>query len=956
MKFAVLDFETTGGQPADEIIQVGLVIIDDEQIIDRYASLVKPTISIPPFITSLTGITDEEVADAPPLEEAVMQMQHMLKDCVLVGHNVAFDLGFLQRALDSCGYFPFGGMVLDTMDMLRMVFPSLTSLQLANVSESLGITLDRHHRADADAEATAEIWLRCLKRLQEFPLLTVQRLAAVFDEDSSDLSWFIKDQCARKEQSPPPETDSHHYYRQYAMNVDEWGNEPELRPDPKEKEALNVPFDDFYQEVKDRLQHKFQVYENREAQDRMIREVAASFEDDTHLMIEAGTGTGKSLGYLIPSLYYGINQGKKVLVSTHTINLQEQLRIRDLPLLHDIFPVSFRASVLKGRSHYLCLRKFEQKITYSEYDHPREDLITAAQMIVWLSQTEHGDEEELHFGNKGQDFWRTVESDADSCLNRNCPWFKRCFYHRAKNDANGSDVVITNHSLLFTDIKAENRLLPSYKHLIIDEAHHFEEVASRHLGTEIQFFSVINTLSWLAKDSKIGQLSMLRGKLVRSEDLHEDTVTRWCGTIDEIYPQIIEIREQWETLCSLLFEVLVSGSDGSAGENGQLVMRIREEKLPPGWSRYVEMEDRLFGIWSEMLRKLDKLVTELKDVQEVLDLQSQVTDLGGTVKDLHRLQKDLRAFMKREDSNFVYWMEASAFHKMKSLQLISLPTDVSPMLQEYFFDAKDSIVMTSATLSVDKKFNYTVDQLGLQEKQSNERLRTVLLPSPFDYRKQALVCIPRDFPGIKGAGGEEKFVEALIDSLAEVAKTTQGRMLILFTSYRMLKLVYPELKEHLSGSDIQVLGQGIDSGNRTKLIRLFQGPGTNVLLGTSSFWEGVDIPGEALSCLAIVRLPFQPPTHPVVEAKCDELKKNNQNPFIKLSVPQAVIRFKQGFGRLVRTARDRGIVIIYDTRVIDTHYGKYFLYSLPGPKIEHMKTTQLVPRIVDWMEGEQEPI
>jgi ATP-dependent DNA helicase DinG len=276
------------------------------------------------------------------------------------------------------------------------------------------------------------------------------------------------------------------------------------------------------------------------------------------------------------------------------------------------------------------------------------------------------------------------------------------------------------------------------------------------------------------------------------------------------------------------------------------------------------------------------------------------------------------------------------------------------MLQEYIFDSKDSVILTSATLSVDKKFSYTVEQLGLHAAEQSEKLRTVLLPSPFNYRQQALLVIPRDFPNIKGAKGEAEFTAHLVESLADVAKATKGRMLVLFTSYKMLKLVHPQLRELLLPEGIHVYGQGMDGGSRSKLVKLFQEGGTSVLLGTSSFWEGVDIPGDALSCLAIVRLPFQPPNHPVVEAKCDLIKKNNQNPFMKLSVPQAVIRFKQGFGRLVRTAKDKGIVIVYDTRVLETNYGKYFLYSLPGPKIEHMNTRQLVPRIIDWMEGEQE--
>lgn len=259
--------------------------------------------------------------------------------------------------------------------------------------------------------------------------------------------------------------------------------------------------------------------------------------------------------------------------------------------------------------------------------------------------------------------------------------------------------------------------------------------------------------------------------------------------------------------------------------------------------------------------------------------------------------------------------------------------------------------MTSATLTVDKSFDYAIRQLGLVPYESADRLKAITLPSPFDFRKQALVCIPRDFPKLGFRNGEREFVERLSESLAEVAISTGGRMLALFTSYRMLGEVYERLNDHLAarGSEIEVLGQGIEGGTRSKLTRRFLQNPASILLGTSSFWEGVDIPGDALTCLAIVRLPFKPPNHPIVEAKCERLKEQNENSFMKYSVPQAVIRFKQGFGRLVRTAGDRGIAVIYDTRIIETKYGKNFLYSLPGPKIEHMPTEQLVPRVREWL-------
>lgn len=951
MKFAVLDFETTGAQPYDRIIQVGLVVIDEHKLLDTYTSFVDPGMPIPEFITGLTGITDEMVSGAPASEKVMADLQPLLQDAVLVAHNAQFDLGFLQKTLSRCGFDLFNGRVLDTIDLLRILYPGLPSLQLNRACRSLNVEHARHHRADSDAQATAGILLKCLERLDQLPLLTVQRLCGVFEaseQDIQDMRWFLHEILRRKEVQTVLDPDSTRYFRQFVLNVGDWSFEEPASREGIEELWSNRSFGDFYAELKPSLQQQFARFEDRESQDQMIGQVFDSLDNHQHLIVEAGTGTGKSLGYLIPALYFGTLSDSKMVVSTHTINLQEQIRSRDIPLLQKIFPLPFRAALLKGRNHYLCLRKFEQKINGNLYENGKSDLITAAQMIIWLGETEKGDEEELHLGNHGSEFWLTVESDTDSCLNRACPWFKKCFYHRARHEANIADVIITNHSLVLTDVKAENRLLPAYSHLIVDEAHHFEEVAGKHLGLEAGYFSMVNVLTWLFKDSRSGQLPGLKFTLSQ-HDASEDIQT----AIDLLFPVVVRIKEHWDLLADGLFQLLTDHQDVSGSDAGQLVLRLKPDKAPKSWDELLILEDNLYIELSEFIRKLEALTGELKENQDEWDIQGVLTDLGGTVHDLYRLRDTIRFVMKMSDANYVFWLEASQYYKYRSIQLFAVPIDISPMLKQYFFEAKESVVLTSATLSVDKSFQYTCEQLGLDEALANGKLKTSLLPSPFNYREQVLLCIPRDFPDIRGSS-DRNFIEELAKSLMEVAVETQGRMMVLFTSYRMLKMTYELLKEQLYPHDIQVLGQSVDSGSRSKLISLFQENPRCILLGTSSFWEGVDIPGQALSCLAIVRLPFQPPNHPLVEAKSEALKQRNQNPFIKYSVPQAVIKFKQGFGRLVRTAMDTGIVIVYDTRVLTTSYGKYFLYSLPGPKIEHLPTNQLVQRVREWMESKVE--
>lgn len=344
----------------------------------------------------------------------------------------------------------------------------------------------------------------------------------------------------------------------------------------------------------------------------MIGEVNTALQEDKHLLIEAGTGTGKSLGYLLPAIYQSVRTGQKVMVSTHTINLQDQLRERDIPLLTSVVPFPFKAAIFKGRGHYLCLRKFEHKINKKDFVSPREEALTAAQMIVWLTQTESGDDEELNLSGRGGDFWETVASDTDSCLGRSCPWFRKCYYHRAKHEAGIADVVITNHSKLFADVKAGHQLLPAYEHLVIDEAHHLEDVAGKHLGMQMKYFTVAHTLTRLYKDSRSGQLPALRQTLQSSGS---EQASEWSGVIDKIYPDLLTVKETWDTLSDKLFGLLPERSDAAAGEAGQLVTRLLPGSKPKDWEELAALENTLHLALSDIIRRGDKMLSEMRDTE-----------------------------------------------------------------------------------------------------------------------------------------------------------------------------------------------------------------------------------------------------------------------------------------------------------------------------------------------------
>lgn len=955
MKFAVLDFETTGmSSDRDEIIQAGIAVVDETgSVSSTYASFVRPQKAVPPEITRLTGITQEDVHSAPELEEVLAQVVPLLQDVILVAHNVEFDAQFLQAALDRSGYLPFTGRMLDTVELARLLFPTLPSYSLSSVTQSLGIEHDRPHQADSDALATADLFKICLDKMRTLPLFTLQRLNGLFDPDRSDLGWLIADTLAWRETQPLQTDEGYHYFRQFAMKVGDWGEDAPDSQQADTAEAAEVlaelSFEQYIETVRNNLQQLLPSYEAREGQDIMFNEVLEALQEEAHLLVEAGTGTGKSLGYLLPSLYYGLKESKKVVVSTHTIQLQEQLRQRDLPLLQKVLPMPFRASVFKGRNNYLCLRKFENRQQVPEHALDREDAILRGGMTVWLGETLKGEAEELNIGGRKKDEWDVVSSDAASCLNRACPWFRRCFYHRARQEASKADLVITNHALLFTDMRADHRLLPAYDRLIVDEAHHLEEVASHHLGQKTGHSSLALPLQRLWKDARTGLLPQLIGAL--SSAGHEQAPS-WAEKLETAVPKLHDIREAWERWMEALFALLAG--QASTDESGNMTFRIKPSDLPVNWEGLTVDGNNVIQLLSDFIRPVEKITAEIREQWDELSVQGTITDLSGVLKDLQQVRSDTQSFVTLGRPEFVYWLEGHSQYRGRSVYIYGVPADVSGLLKEGVFDRKASVVMTSATLTVDKSFRYVTEQLGLDAAERDGRLKTALLPSPFRYREQALVLIPRDFPAIKGRDGDPQFLGALVKSLQEVAQTVGGRMLVLFTSHRMLKSVYTPLRESLEPAGIQVLGQGMDGGSRSRLTQQFMNQPASVLLGTSSFWEGVDLPGDALTCLAIVRLPFQPPNHPIVEAKSEKLQAENKNPFMKLSLPQAVIRFKQGFGRLVRTATDRGIVILYDTRVIDTSYGKYFLYSLPGPKMEHLPTVGMAKRVEAWLNNPAE--
>ncbi|CCF14132.1 dnaQ exonuclease/DinG family helicase [Brevibacillus laterosporus GI-9] len=960
-QFIVVDFETTGNQPrrGDSIIQIGAVVVENGQIIESYSTFVKPDKPIPPFITQLTGITDEMVSDAPSIEEVLPDLLRLLDGRTFVAHNAGFDLNFLQEALLSQGYYPFDGPILDTVELARVLLPMQSGYRLVELASDFDIQHENPHQADSDAIATAHLLLRLLDILYKLPLITIQGLQMMISSFRFDVATLLREIEMEKlmhsfpvdeagsfitASSAPEETSNYDIYRNLGLKRRKKWTEKQSEQPP-----IHFSFEPFFERMValdgDGLALHHEHYEKRESQEAMMHAVYQAFTDQKHLLVEAGTGTGKSLGYLLPGILWARMHKQQVIVSTHTIHLQDQLFGKDIPLLQKALPFSFRAAQLKGRGNYLCLRKFEQSIE-SQEGATQDIQLAKAQILTWLTETTTGDVEELSLSPSGQSFWQSVRSDTASCLNRECPWFSRCFYFQAKQQAKEADVIIVNHALLIGDIDKENGVLPSFEVAIIDEAHQLDEVASQHFGTQLSSIELFQLVEQLGTEGEKQMLLLLANELKMWQPAEKVRIEQHLQQMRIEQQMLKEAVTNWLQL----FYHWGSERGMDTGESQRATLRYKTEDFKKKYKKLAKSSDLI-------LQKLGNVAKEIEQLLRILpsskgeapySLQRLQTDAAGLVEEISQVAVKLHFLLVEEQDEYVSWMEIETRTSRKQLFFFKTPLDIADTLRTTLLEPKRSIIMTSATLTVKNRFTYFMERMGFANL-PEERVETLSLPSPFDYAQQGLILIPSDFPSVNKEG-EQRFVEAVIAGCVDAVRASEGRTMILFTSYSMLRTVYEGMKSLLEGEEFELLGHGVDSSNRSKLVRRFQTGTKTVLLGTNSFWEGVDIPGNVLSCLIIVRLPFQPPNQPLLEGRSERLKAEKKNPFMTLSLPHAVIRFKQGVGRLIRQQTDSGVVIVFDTRIIESKYGRMFLQSLPPYQVETGSWTTLRERIAPFLQ------
>ncbi|MCK4258668.1 MAG: hypothetical protein KAX49_06805 [Halanaerobiales bacterium] len=698
-------------------------------------------------------------------------------------------------------------------------------------------------------------------------------------------------------------------------------------------------------------------YEYRSQQIDLVKSIVYSFNNRRHLMAEAGTGTGKSMAYLVPAVQWAVNNGEKVVVSTNTINLQEQLFFKDIPLLErtltPLLSREFKSVLVKGRRNYICLRK----LNYLNQGHEElgdEELEVMTQINHLVFKENVGSKSEFSF-QPPNDLWEKISSEAETCLRSKCPHFRGCFLHCARREAAGADLLIVNHHLLFADLgvrkergDGEMAVLPKYKHLVLDEAHNIEHVATEYLGYQLTRYSFLRLLQFIynTKDTRHqqGLLLGIRGALTKAT-LSNDLKYEALRLIDiEIVPAFLKVRDFGHHFFNQVAEFfsMYQSSEKNTGENK--LRLTKSTTCNSEWQDEVcSAGEDLMNALNQLGRKMRLLYLEMDQFlsEEVPDYESLLIELEGRITQLQRVWRTIEFIVNIEDENFVYWLEVS-YRKKNELYctLQAAPLEIAGEINEHVVDALDTVIFTSATLTVHGNFKYLSESLGL----AHERVDDLIVGSPFNYQEQAMVAIAKDI----SSPNMTSYSKEVQGHLLELLKVMRGRSLVLFTSYRMLNFFYQALKMPLLEQGIQIFKQGESS--RQKIIQNFKGGECGVIFGTSSFWEGIDIPGDDLSCVVIMKLPFQVPSEPIVEARVEKMEREGKNPFIHFMLPNAVIKFKQGFGRLVRSKDDRGVVVVFDPRIYVKSYGKIFLKSLPENTGIYINTfDQLIKKVEDFI-------
>jgi predicted DnaQ family exonuclease/DinG family helicase len=827
-------------------------------------------------------------------------------------------------------------VVWDVLELATLLAPKCPRDSLERVTEFFGIAVEGAG-VERDAQCLLmlfELLLAVLDRVDTQTLLHAKRLAAGLDWPLGSL--FAK--CLANRELSTVETGALAEGTPIGAWIADGAAPKRRRPEPPGPPAAAPVLDPA--EVAERLSPGGPIaavlegYESRPEQALMTELVARALNDGGQLLVEAGTGTGKSLAYLVPAAMRAVVGQQRVVVSTATTTLQDQLFEHDLPLVETALGAeqALRAVVLKGRNNYLCLGRWQTLLHAGDLS--AADRMLLIKTLFWLPRTATGDRAELHLSQAEEESWQRVCAVTEACTPGRCAYHRIgvCFLARARRAAEESHVVIANHALLLSDLVSRSRVLPEYDMLVVDEAHHLEDEATSQLGWRLGERELLGRLervlsSGLAPTGAIpealgliaaGGGMRLTPELRSVAERGEQAATQLGAAVRRFYEGLLRLLQDPE---------LTRGDDSALRITGAIRAGSLWQELEETWSEAASHAQQLE-------RTIAEVVSELEAIEKPSDAAHDLaSELGAHLDYWRDVRRRLQVCVHEPGHGTVYWISGGG--RFRSAFLNAAPIDVSSLLRERLFEATEASVLVSATLAIGGSFAYVKRRLGVDDAAAHA------LGSPFDYARAALLYVPNDLPEPTQPGYQAVLERTIID----VVTRLNGRTMVLFTSRAHLKATYDGVREHLRRAGVTVLAQGVDESSRTRLLENFRRGSKAVLFGTNAFWEGIDVVGDALSCVMVTRLPFAVPTDPVYAARAEQFDR----PFADYAVPQAVLRMKQGFGRLIRSRTDRGAVIVLDRRIVTRFYGQVFLRSLPPCSVKQGPSARAAAEAAGWL-------
>ena len=905
-----LDLETTGlDSSRNAILEVGAVRFRGDEVIETYQSLVNPGQAIPEFIQRLTHISPQQVKRAPAFAAIFDEVEEFLGADPIIGHNIQFDIGFLAvngMELNNPSY--------DTWDLASVFMPRSRRYSLKYLTEYFGVEHNDAHRALADAMATKNVFLKLLGLASEQDDGLLGYISNLAQRSRWSMGSALAGLNGAGSGAPSAVGLTGLDLEQLATRL---GAPEKRRADPSlagmDEQRISGLLG-----AQGPFSKVFPGFEHRREQEQMLQGVTNAIYQNEHLVVEGGTGVGKSMAYLLPAALFAVSKGQRVVISTNTINLQEQLMSKDIPALTEVVEQSgllekgvLKAALLKGRTNYLCLRRWNH---LARSDSPTvDDARLLSKTSVWLQDTVSGDRSEINLAGRDAISWGHVSAGEKGY----CPGLRDgspCFLRAARERAEQAHIIVVNHALLLSDLARGGGLIPDYQHLIVDEAHNLEDEATRQLGFNVSQDRLDEAWEPQARLATQIRLAMT------AEGLDSAVRQEADNAVSAVEGEGPRVRQIWGRLWAGVERFQANLKDDSAKDNSfqsdqnQLLITAHIRRTQSWADLHLDWEnlDVALRQSTQTVGRLHRFL-ESAQLPAAADQPALAMEAGNLMDDVEVLRGQLESILGNPLDSDIHWVHSDPSRGNTSLN--SAPLDISSTLSEQLFQKKDSVVLTSATLSTERSFRYLKSRVGIDADAPE-----LLVGSPFDYQKAAQLLIPEDMP----APSSDRYADSVARILTDLGRSLGGRTMALFTSYSALRSVAQRLRGPLMADGIQVLAQSVD-GSPQQLMAQFADEPNSVLLGTSSFWEGVDLPSGALKALVIGRLPFQVPTDPVVKARSDQYAE----PFNEYSVPQAVLRFRQGIGRLIRNKGDKGSIVLLDQRITARSYGQAFLRSIP---------------------------